>query len=209
MEALDYREKSRIAFDAQAATYDMSEKGAHARGLYGHVADALVEAGLGVGGAPDVLDLGCGTGALALRLLDLVPACRIVGVDISPNMVKRARAAVDGRADIVEADSASLPFHDESFDFAFCNDSFHHYPDPERAVFETWRVLRPGGAFVIGDCALPSVSRAVMNAFIRFSHEGDVRIYSEDEFKQMLGVWFTRVEWRRIGSASCLVQAVK
>ena len=57
----DRKQKSRIAFDAQAPTYDSAAQGAHARGLYPHVLAALARIPRG----GELLDVGCGTGALA------------------------------------------------------------------------------------------------------------------------------------------------
>ena len=201
------KEKSRKAFDAQAADYDRTEKGAHARRLYPHVLAALDGVREG-----ELLDVGCGTGALARLVLEQGPKRRVTGVDLAPGMVAHARAslaAFGDRARIAEADSERLPFHEESFDAAYCNDSFHHYPDPHRAAFQAWRVLAAGGAFVIGDCWQPAPARALMNAFMRHSFEGDVRIYSESELRAILSPWFSRVEWRRVGFRSCLAIAVK
>ena len=147
------KERSRAAFDAQASTYDDGGKGEHARRLYPHASGALE------GARGELLDIGCGTGALARLVLEQDSTRRVTGVDLSPNMAARARDALrpfGGRARIVEGDSDRLPFRDESFDAAYCNDSFHHYPDPEKAAFEAWRVLRPGALFVVGDCWLPA-----------------------------------------------------
>lgn len=202
-----YKERSRKAFNAQAATYDRTDTGAHARRLYPHVLAALAGAREG-----DLLDVGCGTGALARLVLEQGPMCRVTGLDLAPAMVEQARANLGGfgaRMHVVEGDSDRLPFHEESFDAAYCNDSFHHYPDPEKAAFEVWRVLRPGGLFVVGDSALPAPARAIMNAFMRFSSEGDVRIYSKGEYERMLGRWFSSVTWRRVEGAACIVEARK
>ena len=87
-------------------------------------------------------------------------------------MVERARARLAGRAEVREADAERLPFHDGVFDLVVCNDSFHHYPDPDRAAFQMWRVLRKGGALVLGDVWQPAPARAVMNAWMPLSHEG-------------------------------------
>ena len=70
-------------------------------------------------------------------------------------------------------------------------------------------VLRKGGALVLGDVWQPAPARAVMNAWMPFSHEGDVRIYSETELRAILGTWFQRVRWSRIGLTGCLVVASK
>ena len=200
----DAKEVSRQAFDAQAPTYDDDMKGEHARRLYPYVLEEVAAA------APArVLDVGCGTGALAQLVLEALPDVELDGIDLSPAMLDRARQRLGRRAALHQADSEHLPFADETFDVAYCNDSFHHYPDPRRAAFEAWRVLRPGGVLVVGECWLPTPARTVMNAFMPYNNEGDVRIYSERELCDILGTWFGEVGWKRAGSNACLARAVK
>lgn len=200
--------RSRAAFDEQAESYDGGMQGSHARSLYPRVVAVAREA-LSGQRAPHILDVGCGTGALACRLLDAVPACRLTGIDLSSAMVARARGRLAGRADVLEGDAERLPFHDESFDLVVCNDSFHHYPDPKRAAFQMWRVLRRGGTLVVGDVWQPAPARAIMNAWMPLSHEGDVRMYSEAELRELLGTWFKRVGWERVGFTACVATAHK
>lgn len=200
--------RSKAAFDEQAPIYDEGMQGDHARALYPCILEETRRAMEGIP-VPSVLDVGCGTGMLSERLLGAFPSCRLTGVDLSPAMVERARARLAGRAEVREADAERLPFHDGAFDLVVCNDSFHHYPDPDRAAFQMWRVLRKGGALVLGDVWQPAPARAVMNAWMPFSHEGDVRIYSEAELRAILGTWFQRVRWSRIGLTGCLVVASK
>ena len=200
--------RSKAAFDEQAPIYDEGMQGDHARALYPCILEEARRAMESIP-VPSVLDVGCGTGMLSERLLGAVPSCRLAGVDLSPAMVERARARLAGRAEVREADAERLPFHDGAFDLVVCNDSFHHYPDPDRAAFQMWRVLRKGGALVLGDVWQPAPARAVMNAWMPFSHEGDVRIYSEAELRAILGTWFQRVRWSRIGLTGCLVVAGK
>ena len=200
--------RTRAAFDAQAATYDAGMEGEHARRLYPHVLGEVRAAVAGLA-APRLLDLGCGTGALAERVLGVAPGAHLTCVDLSPRMAEAARARLAGRAEVLLGDAERLPFHDAGFDAAWCNDSFHHYPDPERAAFQAWRVLAPGGTFIIGDAWQPAPARAIMNAWMPHSKEGDVRIYSEVEMRRILGTWFSDVSWRRVGSAACVAVARK
>ena len=202
------RSRSRTAFDAQAPTYDTGIQGEHARRLYPHV---LAEVARAVAGdpAPRLLDLGCGTGALDELVLEEVPGARLTCVDLSSRMVDAVRVRLGDRADALLADAERLPFHDSSFDAAWCNDSFHHYPDPERAAFQAWRVLAPGGTLVLGDAWQPAPARAIMNAWMPHSKEGDVRIYSETELRRILGIWFGEVSWRRVGTTACVAVARK
>ena len=202
--ALELKEASRRTFDGQAAVYDEEVCGSHARRLYPHVVEEVA-----AHSPRRVLDLGRGTGALAELVLKALPGCELAGVDLSDAMLARAREQLGERARLLEGDSEHLPFPDGFFDAAYCNDSFHHYPDPERAAFEAWRVLRAGGVLVVGECWLPGPARAVMNAFMTYGGEGDVRIYSEAEMRGILGTWFDEVSWRKAGSHGCLVTAGK
>lgn len=212
------------AFDDQAERFDRAVCGDHARSLYPHVLRELNQAYLAYAhgehragrterGVPvqpyRVLDVGCGTGALAEHVLASLPAVQLTGVDISPEMLRQARARLQGHARFAPADAEKLPFADGSFDAVICNDSFHHYPDPRRAAFEMWRVLAGGGSLIIGDVWQPQPARAVMNLFMPMSNEGDVRIYSEAEMREILGGWFASVEWRQVGGTSCVVRAYK
>jgi ubiquinone/menaquinone biosynthesis C-methylase UbiE len=95
----------------------------------------------------DVLDLGTGTGSGAAIVVRRFPDARLVGVDLSEEMLDRARANVPG-AEFRRADASSLPFADESFDLVTHANMIPFFD-------EVARVLRPGGtalfAFSIGD----------------------------------------------------------
>ena len=207
-EPSDSKERSRRAFDRQASSYDSGMQGSHARMLYPHVVRAVARAVADVP-APRILDMGCGTGALAEQVLAEVPSAELAAVDLAPKMVERARRRLGSRVSVILGDAERLPFHDGMFDLVYCNDSFHHYPDPERAAFQMWRVLAPGGTLVIGDIWQPAPARAVMNAWMPRSHEGDVHMYSEAELRALLGAWFEHVSWQRIGFTACLCVARK
>ena len=90
-----------------------------------------------------ILDLGCGDGVLALRLVEL--GCMVVGVDAAPDMVREAKArGVDARL----ADGAALPFTCE-FDAVLSNAALHWMSaDPDAVIAGVARALRPGGRFV-------------------------------------------------------------
>jgi SAM-dependent methyltransferase len=95
-----------------------------------------------------VLDFGCGDGHFSLRLASR--GARVTGVDISPNLIERARAAckrmeMNGSApQFAVADAQRTPFRDESFDYVVGNGALHHL-DLEKAYAEIARLLRPGG----------------------------------------------------------------
>lgn len=94
------------------------------------------------------LDVGAGTGADALELAERY-GVSAVGVDSSETMVAEARRR--GLADAHVADAHSLPFADAAFDGASADRTFQHLGDPERALAELVRVVRPGGRVVVAD----------------------------------------------------------
>ena len=124
-----------------------------------HIAEDAVEAAMveAVGKRPfeALLDLGTGTG----RLLELFAPLynRAVGIDASAAMLAVARANLD-RAGIANAqvrlgDIQNLPFPRNAFDVVTVHQVLHFLDDPERAIAEAARVLRPGGRLLIVDFA--------------------------------------------------------
>jgi SAM-dependent methyltransferase len=95
----------------------------------------------------DVLDLGCGTGSLALLAVEA--GHRVVGVDLSPRMVELARAKLAGFATLLVGDAADPPVGDGRFDAVLVRHLVWTLPDPT-AAFERWvDLLRPGGRLVL------------------------------------------------------------
>ncbi len=101
-----------------------------------------------------VLEVGCGTGVFLPLLARAVgPTGRVVGLDHAPTFVAeaRARVATDGLAATVtveEGDAYHLPFPDAAFDAAHCERVLMHLDDPDAALRELRRVVRPGGRIV-------------------------------------------------------------
>lgn len=96
----------------------------------------------------DVLELGSGSGAMAVELLDRFPAIRLTATDVDPAMRRAATtrlARYGDRAEVREADATRLPFPDGAFDGVVSFIMLHHVIDWERALAEIARVLRPGG----------------------------------------------------------------
>jgi trans-aconitate 2-methyltransferase len=107
-----------------------------------------VLSGLKLRGDEILLDAGCGTGRLTAELLQGVPDGRVVGVDLSQNMLATARdhlrAQFGPRVQFVAADLQALPF-DCAFEGIFSTAAFHWVPDHRRLFRSLFRALRPGG----------------------------------------------------------------
>lgn len=98
--------------------------------------------------ATRVLDLPCG-GGVAFRGIRPEQELDYVAADVSPVMLRRASAEADRRGihwiEFVEADVEALPFEARSFDLVVTYAGLHCFPDPQAAIAEMARVLRPGG----------------------------------------------------------------
>jgi ubiquinone/menaquinone biosynthesis C-methylase UbiE len=102
-------------------------------------------------GMRSILDIGSGAGQLAGHLLTYAdPAARITCIDLSQNMLLRARRRLrSNRPAYVAADLSCLPFADNSFDGATCGYVIEHVPDTKAGLSEIARVLRPGGRLLL------------------------------------------------------------
>ena len=145
---MDSRDKAKQHFDDWSNHYEQSYTWRH---FFSPVHDILQAHVLGVQGM-HILDVGCGTGDM-LRRFSGERAARLVGVDESEGMLAKARefTAADDNITYVAGTAESLPFGDAEFDIATSCIAFHHFPDPDVAVSEMFRVLKPGGRLFICD----------------------------------------------------------
>src|SRR5881397_719259 len=99
------------------------------------------------------IDSGTGAGTLALALAPLVR--EVVGVDIVPELLERARKGAPENVTFVEGDATQLPFETGSFDLACSRRTLHHIGHPEPAIAELARVTKPGGRVFVDDQIAP------------------------------------------------------
>jgi ubiquinone/menaquinone biosynthesis C-methylase UbiE len=190
----DQKAGARRWFDRRAASY---ESGVTSR-WRDPVQRASLDA-LHIGAGDRLLDVGCGTGAASRSAASV--AASVVGIDLSLEMIRKAQQMADGFANVhfEIADSEHLPFEDGAFTAVLCSNSFHHYPDPARAVREMARVLAPGGRLVIGDACSDRAAARIADAFLRRFEPGHVRLYRSDELGSFVrDAGLSRVELKRL-----------
>ena len=126
------------------------------------------------------VDVGCGTGIVGARLSSLRPTCRIVGIDISPEMLAQAREKrrVDSKPvyhQLIEADlTQPLPDHVKNFDAMLSAGTFTHGHLGPEVLHMLFPLIRAGGWFVIGINAEHFESRGFAELLANATLSGDI-----------------------------------
>ena len=136
-----------------------------------------------------IADIGCGTGLYTQELCRL--GAKVVGVDISPEMLEIAARKTHNYADsvkFIQGDATALPFDDNSFDRVFSITAMEFFEEPQLCLHEMYRILRPGGHMIVAtlnSLCLWAVQRRIKSWFSQtvFSH---ARFYSIFEMQKML-----------------------
>jgi ubiquinone/menaquinone biosynthesis C-methylase UbiE len=161
----------RRSYDDLAAAYDTRWK------KYIDATLAMAEQPLDLSGHERVLDVGCGTGELERRLIERWPPLRVIGIDISRNMLRQAAEKRMG-ATLVAAEAHRLPLHQDAFDLVICANAFHYFRQPDGSLAEMHRVLRPGGWLVLVDWCDDYLSCKLCSLWLRWTDQAFYRTYS-------------------------------
>jgi demethylmenaquinone methyltransferase/2-methoxy-6-polyprenyl-1,4-benzoquinol methylase/phosphoethanolamine N-methyltransferase len=144
-----------------------------------------------------LLDVGCGTGEVALLAKTRAKAGKVYGIDPAPEMIAVARnkAArkkldIDFRVGVIEA----LPFPDSSMDVVTSSLMMHHLPDDlkRRGLAEIYRVLKPGGRILIADFLRPTGS-FVNHLFIALTRHRGLKNGIEDLSRLLREIGFAQI----------------
>jgi ubiquinone/menaquinone biosynthesis C-methylase UbiE len=151
---------------------------------------ALLVESAGFTGSEMVVDLGCGPGHTAMACAR--KAGRVIGIDVTPEMVVAATALANQRSlrnvEFRVGNVEQLPFVTASVDVVTSRVSAHHYADVNRALAEAHRVLKPGGIMLISDTVAPEdpALDTFFNAVEFLRDSSHVRNYRGSEWMRML-----------------------
>jgi len=161
-------QENRLMFDQIARRYDLLN-GIMSLGLHRYWRRIAIKSLLANSGCK-FLDIGCGTGDVAIAILRKAPASHVTGIDVSSEMLamaiaKTQQAGLSDRITYKAADATTLPFPNASFDgivSAFC---IRNIVDHSAALAEMHRVLKPGGTIAILELTPPA------NPLLRIVHK--------------------------------------
>ncbi len=135
-----------------------------------------------VGEGSVALDVCCGTGVVGASFRDKVD--RIVGLDLTPEMVNHASTRLD---EVVKGNVYDIPFDDNSFDLVCTREVLHILPWPERPCAEVFRVLKPGGQFITGQILPYGEEDAVwMYRIFKKKQPLIFNMFQEEDFRALL-----------------------
>jgi ubiquinone/menaquinone biosynthesis C-methylase UbiE len=135
-----------------------------------------------------ILDVGTGTGILIEQVILKNKSAHLFGIDISPEMVKKAKRKFQGKNNVTVALGSvnKLPYKDNSFEFVTCANSFHHHPDSMQSLKEIKRVLKPGGKLILSDGCLDGFFRQfVFKIENSINKEGKIFRYTKRQVKDL------------------------
>lgn len=152
-------------FDAIATSYDFMNTamtgGLHIR--WRNRALKMAAERFGGSGPRKVLDVACGTGDVSFRLHELFPEAEIIGLDLSPGMLRVAEDKLKGmdlavreKIRFVEGDSLALPFADDSFDMVTVAYGVRNFERLEDGYREMLRVMKPAGVLCVVELSEPA-----------------------------------------------------
>lgn len=178
-------------FDAWAYLYDVTPLKPWLQYIQKRIANSLP-----LHNNQKILDVGCGTGD-ALWYLSRKTNAHLYGIDISENMLSKARKRLGGKATLALKNIEDTGFKGNTFDIIISTEAFHHFPDPGNAVQEMHRILKKNGELIIADVNFHS--NAIHKLF-RILEPGNVKLYSKEEFKRLFeNNKFLVLEQKRIG----------
>ena len=200
---MNTKEKSRAYFNAHRKS--RLARGGYWRLDYGHVLAEIETL------RPEsLIDIGCGPGGFLRAVQKRFPEIQLNALDLSEEMAGETQERLGRSAVVTVGDAEHMPLEGGQYNVVTCNMSIHHYPDPQDAVNEMYRILAPGGTLLLNDMDCAASIRALANWVFPRLPGGDVKMYTRREITEMIqNAGFERWYYRKISPFSFLCTARK
>ncbi len=135
----------------------------------------------------NILDLGCATGDLCIKIAQHFSPQSVVGIDITPKMIEFARSRLalspfKNTVSFILADAEKIPYEKDYFDYVFCLNAFHHFPNSAEVIQEVKRVLKKGGKFIFLDPYKGGILRSIWVFLLKvWFGESYAKYYTKNE----------------------------
>lgn len=157
-----------------------------------------------------LIDIGCGSGGFLCAVQKRFPEIQLNALDLSEEMVRETAERLGPSAVVTVGDAEHMPLDSGQYETVVCNMSIHHYPHPQNAVNEMYRILAPGGTLLLNDMDCAAPIRTLANWIFPRLPGGDVKMYTRQEIAQMMqNAGFERWYYRKISPFSFLCTARK
>lgn len=137
----------------------------------------------------EILDLGTGPGLLSIEINKLLPKSRIIGVDLSSEMLEVARKNFDeariSNYEVKLGRAEEIPLESNSVDLVITQSSLHEWENPQEGFSEIFRILKPGGSLILKDYNRDWISKWKRNLF-KFFHHLEMFKFTFDEVVNLL-----------------------
>lgn len=133
-----------------------------------------------------LLDVGCGTGALLGALARAYPRAVLSGIDPVPDMLSIARKRLPASVDLRDGWAEEIPCPSDCFDAVLSSNVFHYIRQPETALKEMSRALRPGGQLVITDWCDDYLAWRICDLYLRMFNQAHFKVYRQRELLRLL-----------------------
>ncbi len=160
----------------------------------------------------NILSIACGTGTLEINLARLNSNAKIVGFDLSQEMLRIAQEKIGDLKNIQfsEGNVENLPFPDQSFDKIVCVHAFHHFSDSEKALKEMQRVLVANGTLLIFDAVKETFLGKLFIFIVENFIEPGVKHFSKEEWMKLLQEsGYKNVEIQKVNSFHAFFMGTK
>ena len=138
-------------------------------------------------GSKTILDIGCGTGILLDEVQQRENGIQTFGCDLSFEMLRQTTQKENGNLlHISVADATALPYPSDRFDTIFSTSVFHFIRNPNAALNEMYRVLKPNGRLILTDWCRRYRSIRMLDSLLKYIDPAHYRCYNLDECIKML-----------------------